>query len=171
MIVNTTNKKVEHNGSVKLSVNSAMTAIVRGANFEDLHVDSERERELFNYFSQEFCDDVYLEEAQPINHEERQQNWRYPEAYGELNLDAYFMQFTNTIEQDERVRYELSLFRERGLEKLLRWAIWFMDFVRENDLFIGVGRGSSVSSYCLYIIGLHMIDSLEYDLDPREFLK
>ncbi len=149
-----------------------MTAIHRGANIADIHVDNERERELFNYFSAEFCDDVYLPEpGQPIDHVERQSNWRYPDEYDELDLELYFTGKCETYEQTFRVLEELELFKEKEQEKLLRWAIWFMDFVNSNDIFIGVGRGSSVSSYCLYLIGLHMIDSLEYDLDPREFLK
>jgi len=35
----------------------------------------------------------------------------------------------------------------------------------------GVGRGSSVSSYILYLIGVHKIDSIKYDLDYKEFLR
>ena len=35
----------------------------------------------------------------------------------------------------------------------------------------GVGRGSSVSSYCLYLIGIHMVDSIKYNLDIQEFFK
>jgi DNA polymerase III alpha subunit len=35
----------------------------------------------------------------------------------------------------------------------------------------GVGRGSSVASYVLYLLGVHRIDSMFYDLDPSEFLR
>jgi DNA polymerase III alpha subunit len=35
----------------------------------------------------------------------------------------------------------------------------------------GVGRGSSVASYCLYILGVHKVDSIKYELDIHEFLK
>jgi len=34
-----------------------------------------------------------------------------------------------------------------------------------------VGRGSSVASYCLYLLGVHKINSLKFDLDIKEFLK
>ena len=43
--------------------------------------------------------------------------------------------------------------------------------MRENRLIWGVGRGSSVSSYVLYKLGVHRIDSLHYELDPTEFLR
>lgn len=148
-----------------------MTAIHHGASFDKLDVMNERERELFNHYSDEFCDDIKLAEDTVIDHKQRQQTWRYPDEYDQLNLDNYFEQLCTTDEQRERVAYELTLFRERNLEKLLRWAVWFMDYVKANNEFIGVGRGSSVSSYCLYLIGLHLVDSIECGLDPREFLK
>jgi DNA polymerase III alpha subunit len=49
--------------------------------------------------------------------------------------------------------------------------IYLVDFMRENDIVWGVGRGSSVASYVLYLIGVHKIDSLYYDLDIAEFLR
>ena len=43
--------------------------------------------------------------------------------------------------------------------------------MRENQLIWGVGRGSSTASYVLYLLGVHRIDSMYYDLDPEEFLR
>jgi DNA polymerase III alpha subunit len=43
--------------------------------------------------------------------------------------------------------------------------------MKSNDVIWGVGRGSSVASYVLYILGVHRIDSMYYDLDPGEFLR
>jgi DNA polymerase III alpha subunit len=42
---------------------------------------------------------------------------------------------------------------------------------KENNIVLGVGRGSSVASYVLYLLGVHRVDSLKYDLDIKEFLK
>ena len=33
------------------------------------------------------------------------------------------------------------------------------------------GRGSSAASYILYLIGVHRVDSVKYDIDPKEFFK
>ena len=41
----------------------------------------------------------------------------------------------------------------------------------ENEIIWGVGRGSSVASYVLYLLGVHRVDSMYYDLDPKEFLR
>jgi DNA polymerase III alpha subunit len=43
--------------------------------------------------------------------------------------------------------------------------------MRENNVVWGVGRGSSVASYVLYLLGVHKIDSIKYNLDIEEFLK
>jgi DNA polymerase III alpha subunit len=48
---------------------------------------------------------------------------------------------------------------------------YLVDTLRKNIIVWGVGRGSSVASYILYLIGVHRIDSLYYDLDIAEFLK
>ena len=77
----------------------------------------------------------------------------------------------NTLPEWKRVEEELEAFNERGMQNLLRYMIYLVDFMRENDIVWGVGRGSSVSSYVLFLIGVHKIDSLKYNLDWREFLR
>ena len=54
---------------------------------------------------------------------------------------------------------------------LLRYLKYFVDTMRENNVVWGLGRGSSVASYVLYLIGVHKIDSMYYDLDVGEFLR
>jgi DNA polymerase III alpha subunit len=70
-----------------------------------------------------------------------------------------------------RMAEELAAYEERGLIDLLRYMIYLVDFMRENNIVWGVGRGSSVASYVLYLIGVHRIDSVHYGLDWREFLR
>jgi len=65
----------------------------------------------------------------------------------------------------------LLLYQQYNLFDLLRYLKYLVDTMRANSIIWGVGRGSSVSSYVLYILGVHRIDSLYYDLDPREFLR
>jgi DNA polymerase III alpha subunit len=48
---------------------------------------------------------------------------------------------------------------------------YLVDYMREHNIVWGVGRGSSVASYCLYLIGVHKVDSIKYQLDIKEFLK
>jgi DNA polymerase III alpha subunit len=65
----------------------------------------------------------------------------------------------------------LLLFQERNLFDLLRYLKYLVDTLRANNMIWGVGRGSSVASYVLYLLGVHRIDSMFYDLDPTEFLR
>jgi DNA polymerase III alpha subunit len=99
------------------------------------------------------------------------QHWNMPVLYQDLDLDVYFAGLISTPEQIQRVTQELDLFRENGLEPMLRFMIYMVDIMRENHILWGVGRGSSVSSYLLFLIGLHSVDAIKYNLDIKEFIK
>ena len=71
----------------------------------------------------------------------------------------------------DRVQSELVLFRQLNMIPLLKYIKYLVDTMRENKVVWGVGRGSSVASYVLYLIGVHKIDSIKYELDINEFLK
>ena len=76
-----------------------------------------------------------------------------------------------TQEQKDRVELELELFIQHGMLDLLFYLKYLVDTMREHRIVWGVGRGSSVASYVLYLIGVHKVDSLKYKLDIHEFLK
>lgn len=97
--------------------------------------------------------------------------WFMPRTYRELDIAEYVLGLCKTQEELQRVGEELLLYQERDLFDLLRYLKFLVDTMRENKLIWGVGRGSSVSSYVLYLLGVHRIDSLYYNLDPREFLR
>ena len=56
---------------------------------------------------------------------------------------------------------ELILFKERDLIPLLRYLKYLVDTMRKHNIVWGVGRGSSVASYILYLIGVHKINSIK----------
>ena len=58
----------------------------------------------------------------------------------------------------------------RNLFPVLKVLIYIIDTMRKNNLVWGIGRGSSVASYVLYLIGVHKVDS-KYNLDIKEFPK
>lgn len=100
-----------------------------------------------------------------------QKDWYMPEKYKEIDVLDYLYKRCNDHIQIQRMAEELSAYLDRDLENLLRYMIYLVDFMRENNIVWGVGRGSSVASYVLYLIGVHKIDSIKYNLDWREFLK
>ena len=63
------------------------------------------------------------------------------------------------------------MYEERGLYPLLKHLLFLVDHFRKNNIVWGVGRGSSVASFVLYLIGIHKVNPLKYDLDIKDFLK
>jgi DNA polymerase III alpha subunit len=100
-----------------------------------------------------------------------QSEWFMPDEYKQLTIQNYILNKCKTDQEIERVSEELKAFRERDMFNLLRYMVYLVDYMRENNIVWGVGRGSSVASYVLYLIGVHRIDSIQFDLDWREFLR
>jgi hypothetical protein len=102
---------------------------------------------------------------------ERQNRWFMPQEYRDIDIAQHLLDLCETPEQLQRVGEELLLFQEHDLFDLLRYLRFLVNVMQENHIIWGVGRGSSVASYVLYLLGVHRIDSMFYDLDPREFLR
>jgi len=100
-----------------------------------------------------------------------QSNWYMPKEYNDLDIAKWVLDCCKTDEELQRVGQELLLFQERDMFPLLRYCKYLVDTMRKNNIVWGVGRGSSVSSYVLYLLGIHKINSLYYDLDINEFIK
>jgi DNA polymerase III alpha subunit len=102
-----------------------------------------------------------------------QSEWFMPDEYKNKDIvwHVHNVKETYTQEERDRIEEELDAFRERGMFPLLRYMVYLVDYMRENKIVWGVGRGSSVASYVLYLIGVHRIDSIQFDLDWTEFLR
>lgn len=101
----------------------------------------------------------------------KQSNWYMPDEYKTFDIAEYVLHLCKTEEELQRVGKELLLFYERDLENLLRYMKYMVDTLRKNNVVIGLGRGSSTASYVLYLLGVHKVNALFYDLDITEFLK
>jgi DNA polymerase III alpha subunit len=97
--------------------------------------------------------------------------WHMPDQYKQLDIAEHMIAMCDTSEKLQRVGHELLLYQERGLFDLLRYLKYLVDVMRDNRVIWGVGRGSSTASYVLYLLGVHQIDSMYYDLDVSEFLR
>lgn len=100
-----------------------------------------------------------------------QSAWHMPTEYFDLDIAQWVLDQCKTDAELQRTAEELLLFQERDLFNLLRWLKYFVDTMRKHKVVWGVGRGSSVASYVLYLIGVHRINSMYYDLNIDEFLK
>jgi DNA polymerase III alpha subunit len=100
-----------------------------------------------------------------------QSNWHMPQEYKDLDIAEYLLTLCKTDTELQRVGHELLLYQERDLFNLLKYLKYLVDVMIENNVIWGVGRGSSVASYVLYLLGVHRINSMFYELDPEEFLR
>ena len=112
-----------------------------------------------------------------------QSEWFMPNKYKAIDIKVWLLEkLQKELQSDSlataqyskewsRVDEEYAEYANRGMDDLLRYMIYLVDFMRENNIVWGVGRGSSVASYVLYLIGVHRIDSIQYDLDWTEFLR
>jgi DNA polymerase III alpha subunit len=100
-----------------------------------------------------------------------QSNWLMPEQYKTMDIAQYVLNQCQGEAELQRAGEELLLFQERDMFVLLRYLKYLVDTMRENNIVWGVGRGSSVASFVLFLLGIHRINSLYYDLSIDEFLK
>ena len=97
--------------------------------------------------------------------------WHMPEHYANINVLEWLLERCQSDEERHRVQLEYSLFEKKKFIKVLQFLIYFVDTLRANNIVWGVGRGSSVSSFCLFLIGVHKINPMLYNLDITEFLR
>jgi DNA polymerase III alpha subunit len=110
--------------------------------------------------------DVDIKDFDNIN----QKNWFMPKDYCPLLIETLYSK-CKTDEEINRVSQELELYVKHNMMDLLYYLKYLVDTMRKNNVLWGVGRGSSVASYVLFLIGVHKINSLKYNLDINEFLK
>jgi DNA polymerase III alpha subunit len=103
--------------------------------------------------------------------EEMRSKWHMPAKYRELDIAKWLLEQCKHEEEIQRVGKELLLYQKRGQFQLLQYMKYLVDLMREHNIVWGVGRGSSVSSFVLFLIGIHRINSIYYGLDVEEFLK
>jgi DNA polymerase III alpha subunit len=110
---------------------------------------------------------ITVEEFDKLN----QNQWYMPDEYKTYDIVDWLYCECHTIEQKERVTQELTLFAQHNMIDLLKYIKYLVDTMREHKIVWGVGRGSSVASYVLFLIGVHKIDSIKYELNIEEFLR
>jgi DNA polymerase III alpha subunit len=166
-------------GQVAVSEQEAFTALLERKipNLEGVYLEDKNCIEQYNQARSVNADkiprlnlleelELSIEEFDKIN----QKEWFMPENYCPNLVEWLFEQCQNH-QQNIRVNEELELFIQYDMMDLLHYIKYLVDTMRQHNIVWGVGRGSSVASYVLFLIGAHKVDSLKYNLDIREFLK
>lgn len=104
-------------------------------------------------------------------HDAQQLMWHMPEEYKQLDIAAHVLNLCESEAELQRCGEELLLYQERDLFNLLKYLKYLVDVMTENKIIWGVGRGSSVSSFVLYKLRVHRINSMFYNLNVHEFLR
>ena len=97
-------------------------------------------------------------------------NWFIPNEYKNMDIEEFLV---NQCPEENypRLVKELELYQKYDMIMVLKTMKYIVDTLRKHDVVWGVGRGSSVASYALYLIGVHKIDSVKYNLPIDEFFK
>ena len=99
------------------------------------------------------------------------ENWYMPKEYYDLDVKQFLLEKCQSEEERDRVLIEYKLFERKKFVKVLQFLIYFINTLRKHNIVWGVGRGSSVASFCLFLIGVHKINPIEYKIDYTEFLR
>ena len=169
--------KINNYGEVTLTEQEAFEALYAGKldSLEGVHVDAidayNRAREI-NADRIPQLGQIQHDEFDSVKmfDEANQLTWFMPEDYCPDLVEELYSKCT-TPEQTARVTQELELFIQHNMLEVLYYCKYLVDTMRTNNILWGVGRGSSVASYVLYLIGIHKVDSIRYGLDITEFLK
>lgn len=170
--------KINKYGQAILSSDNLRNLILQGKSISHLNIIQDSETELFQQYQSELLSETitFLDAPEELLsfeefHENCAKEWVFPVIYQQINVKTWLLDKCKTQNEVDRVNEEYKLFEERNLIMLLRLFIFLVNYMRENELIWGIGRGSAVSSFCLYLIGIHRVDSLKYDLNIKDFLK
>ena len=99
-----------------------------------------------------------------------QENWFIPEEYKNIDIEEYLVNICPKENYDRLVK-ELEIYHKKNMIPVLKAIKYIVDTMENNNIVWGVGRGSSVASYVLFLLKVHRVDSVKYNLPIEEFFK
>ena len=176
------NRILWYDGDSSYTVRALANAILSGnTEWNKLYVIDEDDFSVRRY--NELSGNHILKEKSDLNIEDNIFNWNIPAKYKQMNIKKFifiklkneFIEFNFSEKEEEerinRVLMELNLWEQNDKLDLLRVIIYIIDTFEHNNIVWGTGRGSSCCSYILYLLGLHDVDSVKYDLDITDFFR
>jgi hypothetical protein len=170
--------KVNMYGQAILSGDKLRELLLQGKNISHLNVVFDDEVELFQKYQASLLPDKITFLGAPDEsltfdefHEKCSEEWVFPEIYQKIDVLSWLLTKCSSQEEIDRVYEEYILYEDRDLIMLLRLFIYLVDYMRKSGFVWGVGRGSSVNSFILYLIGVHRVNSIKYSLPISEYLK
>ena len=168
-------------GRVKFSISETLNELYYGNDINQLVIDDTNENSLHLKYHTHF---EIPNLQQPPNldiepedfHDILSHSWLMPDKYKDMDLELYLAnelgrQNMATDVYATRVAEELNEYTKRDMLDILKFLVYLMNICKDNSIVTGIGRGSSVSSLILYLIGVHYIDPVKYNLSYKEFLR
>jgi len=167
-----------HLEEIVVSEDDVTSALVAGKSIHTLTVDDASWVEQYNKSVRAFSNAETLKYSLASDSELEQfvldcisvDNWNMPDKYKQMDILEHIVSLCPK-ENYDRCFVELEEFTKRGMIPVLQYLVYLVATARANNIVLGVGRGSSVASYVLYLLGVHKVDSIQYNLDIKEFLK
>lgn len=171
---------VNEYGQVKFSTDEVLEGLYADNILID-HMEDTDQTSKHNLFAEQFdIEKIKTQHAitQPAieYHNTMSNNWHIPDQFEKIDVEKYCIAKLETyglVQEDylETLNNELIEYTQRNMLTLLKFLIYLMDTCNTSNIVSGVGRGSSVSSLILYLIGVHYIDPVKYNLNYKEFLR
>lgn len=169
---------VDKYGQIILSSTDLRELLLQGKNISHLNVKMDDDIRLYQQYQADLLPNVItlidkIDDTLSVKdfYEKKANEWIFPAIYQQIDVLSWLLDKCKTDEEVSRVNLEYVLFEKHNLVMLLRLFIFLVDYMRKNKFVWGVGRGSSVSSYILYLIGVHRVNSLKYSLQISDYLK
>jgi len=168
--------KINSMNEIVVNENDLVEGLLQGKTVSRIVTKDTEKIDTYNHFCSLFKFNDVIDYETPADTNDKYsyknaENWCMPDEYKQLNIIDYLLGKTQNEEQYQRVVAELEEFEKRDMFPMLKFLVYMVAELKHNNIMWGVGRGSSVSSYILYLIGVHKIDSIKYKLDYKEFLR
>ena len=161
---------------VVVNENDLVEGLLQGKSANSIITKDTDKIDTYNHFCSLFQIDNTIDYETPAESNDKYsykdiENWHMPQEYKQLDIQTYLLNKTRDYAQKQRVELEYAEFESRNMIPMLKFLVYMVSELKRQNILWGVGRGSSVSSYILYLIGVHKVDSLKYNLDYKEFLR
>lgn len=105
--------------------------------------------------------------------------WIIPDKYYDIDIVDYISEsLIPKVAKDslydkrlQRIVEEVEQIKITKSENVFKCIIYILDTMKNKGVFWGLGRGSSCSVYLFFLLELHAVDCVKYDIHYSEFFK
>jgi DNA polymerase III alpha subunit len=100
-------------------------------------------------------------------------SWNLPPSAAGVDLAKFLYEKLGcrglTAEYKDRLAAELAIISNKNLEHFFKCLLFIVETFIERGVVWGVGRGSACASLVLFLIGVHSVDPIKYQIPLEEF--